>query len=167
MLCCCRVPLQPQFRQFCSVLLLIFVVFAKIRQFSSVVSAVLLLSSTPATVTFVYNLTFVRFVLSVLCCCRVSLQPQLHLRLRQFLQDLSSLPSSFASCSQRCVVVEFHSSHSCHLRSLRVVSAVLLLSSTPATVTPTPTPVHQNFFIAGFVVFTIFVRFVYSVLCCC
>ena len=67
LLCCCRVPLQPQFRQFCSVLLLIFVVFAKIRQISSVVSAVLLLSSTPATVTFESkNLRSLCFVFPVL-----------------------------------------------------------------------------------------------------
>ncbi|MFN9910057.1 MAG: hypothetical protein ACK56F_28740, partial [bacterium] len=51
--------------------------------------AVLLLSSTPATVT--PTTTPVR---------------------QFFLQDLSSLQSSFASCSQCCVVVEFHSSHS-------------------------------------------------------
>jgi hypothetical protein len=75
LLCCCRVPLQPQFRQFCSDLLLIFVVFAEIRQISSVVSAVLLLSSTPATVTF-ESKNLRRLVLFSLCCCRVSLQPQ-------------------------------------------------------------------------------------------
>ena len=76
-LCCCRVPLQPQFRQFFSDLLLIFVVFR-----GNSTEAVLLLSSTPATV------------------------------FANFFQVLSSSISSFASCIQCCVVVEFHSSHS-------------------------------------------------------
>jgi hypothetical protein len=114
-LCCCRVPLQPQFRQFHRELLLIFVCIAKIRQvLTSLISpfalfrafcvvvefhsshsfanfsvltphfrrfrgnstdAVLLLSSTPATVfaiffsgVVVFDI-FVRFVCSVLCCC--------------------------------------------------------------------------------------------------
>ncbi len=71
----------------------------------------------------------------VLCCGRVALQPQL----RQIFF---------------CRFCRLY-----HLRSLRVVSAVLLLSSTPATVAPTPTQLRQ-IFLAGFVVFTIFVRFV-------
>ncbi len=65
-----------------------FVVFYHLRSLR-VVSAVLLLSSTPATVT-----------------------PTPTQSRQFFLQDLSSLPSSFASCIQCCVVVEFHSSHS-------------------------------------------------------
>jgi hypothetical protein len=67
LLCCCRVTLQPQFRQFFSESFLIFVVFRYLRSLR-VVSAVLLLSLTPATVTFVSRNFFVRFVWSVLCC---------------------------------------------------------------------------------------------------
>ena len=49
-LCCCWVPLQPQFRQFFSDLLLIFVVFR-----GNSTEAVLLLSSTPATVFAIFQ----------------------------------------------------------------------------------------------------------------
>ncbi len=70
----------------------------------------------------VFNIT-VRFVSSLLCCCRVPLQPQF----RQFFSEfflifvvfcgnsttfVSRNLSSFALCCQCCVVVDFHSSHS-------------------------------------------------------
>jgi hypothetical protein len=69
-------------------------VYAKIRQvltskifFPFVLGAVLLLSSTPATVTFVFR-TLRSLCVSVLCCCWVPLQPQSHLRLRLRLRQL-------------------------------------------------------------------------------
>jgi hypothetical protein len=84
-LCCCRVPLQPQFRQFHRELLFIFVWIAKIRQvltslispfalFRAFVLSVLLLSSTPATVSPIFQyslLIFVDFakIRQMLCCC--------------------------------------------------------------------------------------------------
>jgi len=81
LLCCCRVTLQPQFRQFFSDLLLIFVVFRenstgfefKNLRSLCVVSTVLLLSFTPATVTFVSrNLSSFALCCPLLCCCWVS-----------------------------------------------------------------------------------------------
>ena len=78
----------------------------------------------------VFNNT-VRFVLSLLCCCRVSLQPQC---------SPSSVIVRFVLCVS-CVVVEFHSSHSFTISPRIVVLvlffvllAVLLSSYTPATV---------------------------------
>jgi hypothetical protein len=52
-----------------------------------VLGAVLLLSSTPATVTFVFR-TLRSLCVSVLCCCWVPLQPQSRLRLRLRLRQL-------------------------------------------------------------------------------
>jgi hypothetical protein len=52
-LCCCWVPLQPQSRQFFSDLLLIFVVFRE--NSTGFVLSVLLLSSTPATVSPIFH----------------------------------------------------------------------------------------------------------------
>ena len=89
-----------------------------------------------------------------LCCCWVALQPQFRQFHRELLlifvciakirQVLTSLISPFALFRAFCVVVEFHSSHSFanfsgltpHFRRFRENStnAVLLLSSTPATV---------------------------------
>jgi hypothetical protein len=127
-LCCCRVPLQPQFRQFHRELLLIFVCIAKIRQV------------------------------------------------------LTSLVSPFALFRAFCVVVEFHSSHSFanfsvltpHFRRFRGDStdAVLLLSSTPATVSPISPRIVAHFRVycensTGFDIFNITVRFVSCFLCCC
>ncbi len=77
-------PLQPQFRR---ELLLIFVfIIAKIRQVFDVFSII------------------VRFVLCLLCCCRVSLQPQFH-----HFDANCRIYFFFFAC---CVVVEFHVSHS-------------------------------------------------------
>jgi hypothetical protein len=127
-LCCCRVPLQPQFRQFHRESLLIFVCIAKIRQV------------------------------------------------------LTSLVSPFALFRAFCVVVEFHSSHSFanfsvltpHFRRFRGDStdAVLLLSSTPATVSPISPRIVTHFRVycensTGFDIFSITVRFVSCFLCCC
>jgi hypothetical protein len=89
LLCCCWVSLQPQFRRFCCDSFLVCVCLLRKfdrfwRQKSSfrfVLGAVLLLSSTPATVTFVFR-TLRSLCVSVLCCCWVPLQPQLCLRLR-------------------------------------------------------------------------------------
>ena len=75
-------PLQPQIRR---ELLLIFV----------------FIYCENSTGFAVFNIT-VRFVLSLLCCCRVSLQPQC---------SSSSVIVRFVLCVS-CVVVEFHSSHS-------------------------------------------------------
>ncbi len=77
----------------------------------------------------VYNIT-VRFASCLLCCCRVSLQPQF----RQFSVFSFQFSTGFVSKN---------------LRSLCVVSAVLLLSFTPATVT------FESIFVRFGVVFTV------------
>jgi hypothetical protein len=98
--------------------------------------------------------SIVRLVLSLLCSCRVSLQPQFRhsavnsphfcnfffAKIRQFFE---ASVSSFALCCASCVVVESHSSHSFASQFSRteifvrfVGLAVLLLSRTPATVSP-------------------------------
>ena len=102
-LCCCWVPLQPQFSPFRRELLLIFVLFS--RKFDRFwrhsdhcslcfVLAVLLSSLTPATVSPFLSEFFLIFVV-----------------FRGNSTGFESSVPSFALCCSYCVVVESHSSH--------------------------------------------------------
>jgi hypothetical protein len=121
-LCCCRVPLQPQFRQFHRELLLIFVCIAKIRQvLTSLISPFALFRAFCVVVEFHSSHSFANFSVltphfrrfrgnSTDAVLLLSSTPATVFAI--FFQVLSSSISSFASCVQCCVVVEFHSSHS-------------------------------------------------------
>ena len=76
----------------------------------------------------------VRFVLCLLCCCRVSLQPQFH-------HFATNCRLCFLFCFACCVVVEFHSSHSVSIFAGRLDSPLVLRFQLSQP--PSPTPGHS------------------------